>query len=208
MSAEDYFDIERAVAFKLVDGDVYLARDGNYLVRLAARYQGYLAEFEFRGEVRLTFDLTQPGPSAVVQLPQVCAEGEQAGLGPTIRLNELPAVDAVTTGPQTSILTLTLEGKDSDEQPVNGDLIIREVTDWAKKQQVVTIEGTYLPQFLKWPPETAAWARRLSVYKNAGEYYAVTEGAEPQDAEGQRPPPGERPRVASVLAGLPKPGAR
>jgi hypothetical protein len=186
LAAEDYYVHERALALKLVGGDVYLAAEGNYLVRFSADYAGKITEFNFNGKARLEFNLTRPTKETVVQLPQVCADSSALGESPVTvgkakRLEFMPFEGRTAAGLVASAITLTLSGKNTKGQPMSGGVAVRYAEDQVKQRKVAVIEGPRLYEFMSLPRSATAVFKRMSIYQIGGAYYLVAEGQRARD---------------------------
>jgi hypothetical protein len=64
---------ENAKTQKLVSGDVYIAVDGGYIVRLDAEYEGTAKSLGFKGNTTVEFDLAELNTGVQVELPKACS---------------------------------------------------------------------------------------------------------------------------------------
>jgi hypothetical protein len=175
--------IKRIVSvLDVVDGDVYLAREGSYLVSLRLNYEGKLSDLDFEGKVHLAYDHSYPEKAEPVTLPKVCDTASAlADLPGTIdgaALFYVTPFKGLAEGAYKSVTTLTLNGKDSDGKAVLKSTSVQQLEDRAQKRRVLIIDGAlfagmsgqgYLEQY---------GLQRVSLYDIDDAIYMVTEAAD------------------------------
>ncbi len=130
---------------KLVDGHVYLAREGSYLVSLQLNYQGELSDLAFKGKIHLSYDHSYPQKTEQMTLPAVCDRAEaRADLPDTIgdaSLLYISSFEAPSSGAYKSVATFTMKGKDHDGKTVSKSASAQLLQDLDQKRRMLTLDG-------------------------------------------------------------------
>jgi hypothetical protein len=179
---EEWDTRELARVLKLTGGDLYLAAQGDYLVRFSAGYAGKLEQYGFDGKARLEFDLTRPQPGASVNviLPLSCANAAVRAklpetIGKAVQLHPWMLDDKTRNGALKSNVSMMLSGTDKQGQRVNGSLTMALARD-GDGRQVLMFEGAQLSRLNLFPDDIPGF-RRLSIYTVGDALYMLAEAA-------------------------------
>ena len=172
---------ESAAALKLVSGDIFLASEGDYLVRYNAEYVGEVKEFDFNGRVQLNYDFSRPTDVPEVKLPAECvAAEERSKLPPTVGKAELltfyPYYGQAKAGILKSALGVTVRGRSLTGRAMSGGVSTQYIEDQANQRQLINLEGLAAPQLASAPELEKVAARRISLYMFESGDYLLAEG--------------------------------
>ena len=172
--------VENSVSkLKVVDGDVYLAREGGYLVSLQLNYQGELSDLAFNGKVQLSYNHSYPQKTDQVTLPAVCDRAEaRADLPDTIgdaSLLYAPSFEAPSSGVYKSVATLTMKGKDGDGKAVNESTSAQLLQDLDQKRRMLTLDAALFSGISGEDYQSAYGMKAIRLYQIEDSIYMVVD---------------------------------
>jgi hypothetical protein len=193
---------------KLTGGDVYLARDGNYVVRLGAGYQGTVQGLEpgLSGDLRLDFDLTRPEGENGVGMPEACAIAEAReklpkAVGKAQRLTVLPFSPLnVAQGRVLKVTVAITEPEHMTGVNGSGNVSIQYVEDVAKQSKSMTVTGVDFQASRELPDLGLPGTGPVTFYVVGDGAYVAIPGKDVQSAVCRSLPPERASAVLNMFA--------
>ena len=176
---DDWYIKNLVRTLKLVDGDVYLAREGGYLVSLQVNYQGELSDLKFKGKIRLAYDHTYPKVTDPLTLPQACENAAARAelpdsVGKAVLLGVAP-FKGPSSGVYKSQATITLNGKDRAGKAVNVSTWAQLLENRDQQRKLLTLDGTLFAGLSSEYDLAQLGLKKVYVYQIGDDVYVVLE---------------------------------
>jgi hypothetical protein len=165
------------MAAALEHGNLYLAADGDYVVRFEAGYAGKLNQFGLDGKLAVAYDLVSVNQDVVVELPAVCENAlneEDTTPGPVGESEQLvvkPISETVEVESLKSVVKMDMDGKDAKGKALKGDVTIEMIQNDIQEQQAIVMEGKLMTVLMDQPSLDSMGLSRIGMYKLADTVY-------------------------------------